>query len=83
MRLIDATGLVAAGLLAMGVQQPPPSADAVLAELKAGNAHHVAKKYQRPHQTAARQQCARIEPEPAFRDPGLCRFPRAARDHLR
>jgi carbonic anhydrase len=27
----------------------------VLAELKAGNGHHVAKKYQRPHQTAARQ----------------------------
>ena len=56
MRWIDATGLVAAGLLAVGVQQPAPSADAVLAELKAGNAHHVAKKYQRPHQTVARQQ---------------------------
>jgi carbonic anhydrase len=32
-----------------------PSADAVLRELKAGNAHHVAKRYQHPHQTAARQ----------------------------
>ena len=32
-----------------------PSADAVLAELKAGNARYVAKTYQRPHQTAARQ----------------------------
>jgi len=29
--------------------------DAVIAELKAGNAHHVAKAYQRPHQSAARQ----------------------------
>ena len=57
MRWIDATSLVAAGLLALGaaVQESLPSADAVLAELKAGNAHHVAKKYQRPHQTAERQ----------------------------
>ena len=55
MRWIDATSLVAAGLLALGAQEPLPSADAVLAELKAGNAHHVAKKYQQPHQTAARQ----------------------------
>ena len=55
MRWIDATSLVAAGLLALGAQESLPSADAVLTELKAGNAHHVAKKYQRPHQTAARQ----------------------------
>jgi carbonic anhydrase len=54
-RWIDATPLVAAGLLALGAQESLPSADAVLVELKAGNAHHVAKKYQRPHQTAARQ----------------------------
>jgi carbonic anhydrase len=32
-----------------------PSAAAVLRELKAGNAHHVTKQYQHPHQTAARQ----------------------------
>ena len=32
-----------------------PSAAAVLRELKAGNDHHVAKRYQHPHQTAARQ----------------------------
>jgi carbonic anhydrase len=32
-----------------------PSADTVLRELKAGNDHHVAKRYQHPHQTAARQ----------------------------
>jgi carbonic anhydrase len=39
----------------LGAEAPPPSADAVLAELKAGNARHVSKTYQRPHQTAARQ----------------------------
>ncbi len=32
-----------------------PTADAVLAELKAGNERHVAKKYEHPHQTPARQ----------------------------
>jgi carbonic anhydrase len=32
-----------------------PSADTVLRELKAGNDHHVAKRYQHPHQSAARQ----------------------------
>jgi carbonic anhydrase len=32
-----------------------PSADSVLRELKAGNDHHVAKRYTHPHQTAARQ----------------------------
>src|SRR5262249_30237513 len=32
-----------------------PSADVVLRELKAGNDHHVAKRYQHPHQNAARQ----------------------------
>jgi hypothetical protein len=42
------------GVLALGVQESLPSADGVLAELKAGNTHHVAKKYERPHQTAAR-----------------------------
>jgi carbonic anhydrase len=31
------------------------TADAALAELKAGNARHVSKQYRRPHQTAARQ----------------------------
>jgi carbonic anhydrase len=52
---IDATPLVAVGLLALGAQESLPSADAALAELKTGNAHHVAKTYARPHQTAARQ----------------------------
>src|SRR5262249_3968390 len=32
-----------------------PSADTVLRELKAGNDHHVAKRYQHPHQSASRQ----------------------------
>jgi carbonic anhydrase len=44
-----------AGIVAFDAQESLPSADAVLAELKAGNAHHVAKTYQRPHQTEARQ----------------------------
>jgi len=35
MRWIDATGLAAVGVLALGVQESLPSADAVLAELKA------------------------------------------------
>jgi carbonic anhydrase len=32
-----------------------PTATAVLAELQAGNEHHVTKHYQHPHETAARQ----------------------------
>ena len=32
-----------------------PTADAVLAELKAGNQHHAAHQYKHPHQSAARQ----------------------------
>jgi len=32
-----------------------PTAEVVLRELKAGNDHHVAKRYQHPHQTAERQ----------------------------
>jgi carbonic anhydrase len=32
-----------------------PTADAVLAELKAGNQHHAAHQYTHPHQSAARQ----------------------------
>jgi len=39
----------------LGAEAPLPSADAALSELKAGNARYVAKTYQRPHQTAARQ----------------------------
>ncbi|HJZ71118.1 MAG TPA: carbonic anhydrase [Vicinamibacterales bacterium] len=43
------------GVAAAGAQDTLPSADAVLRELKAGNDHHVAKRYQHPHQSAARQ----------------------------
>jgi carbonic anhydrase len=49
--------LVAAALcsVVIAADEMMPSADAVLRELKAGNDHHVAKRYQHPHQTAARQ----------------------------
>jgi carbonic anhydrase len=40
---------------APAAQGPAPTADTVLAELKAGNTHHVAKRYEHPHQTPARQ----------------------------
>jgi len=46
---------IAGYVAAVGAQEKPPSAEAVLAELKAGNDHHVAHQYQHPHQTAARQ----------------------------
>jgi carbonic anhydrase len=39
----------------LAAQNAVPTADAVLAELKAGNEHHVNKRYSHPHQTAARQ----------------------------
>jgi carbonic anhydrase len=51
---ITVTSILAVGLLARA-QDLQPLADVVIAELKAGNAHHVAKKYQRPHQSAVRQ----------------------------
>ena len=52
-----ARALVAAALCSAvtAAEERVPSADAVLRELKAGNAHHVTKRYQHPHQTAARQ----------------------------
>jgi len=55
MKWIDSVLLVTAGALMLGAQQSLPTADAALAELKAGNAHYVAGQYQHPHQTAARQ----------------------------
>ena len=45
----------AACTAAFAAAEKAPSADVALRELKAGNNHHVAKKYQHPHQTAARQ----------------------------
>ena len=61
MRRIAAAALAGLGLFAVTTsgQGKAPSADAVLAALKAGNAHHVAKQYQRPNQTAARQKALR------------------------
>jgi len=53
MRWIEAAALAALALSAG--QGTMPSADAVLADLRAGNARHVAKEYQRPNQTEARQ----------------------------
>jgi carbonic anhydrase len=50
--LLPAAVLVAA---VGAAQQATPSADAVIGELKGGNAHHVSKKYAHPHLTAARQ----------------------------
>ena len=56
MRLATIPALVAALCSAViAADQALPSADTVLRELKAGNDHHVAKRYQHPHQSAARQ----------------------------
>jgi carbonic anhydrase len=52
-RLFVAAALL--GVVATAAQDALPTADVVLRELKAGNDHHVAKRYQHPHQTAARQ----------------------------
>jgi len=54
-RWMNAAGAAAAALCLIGATQAAPAPDAVLAELKAGNEHHVSKKYLHPHQTAARQ----------------------------
>src|SRR3954452_20674016 len=56
MRSIDATSLLVIALLAApAFQETAPSADNVLRELAGDNDHHVAKQYQHPHETAARQ----------------------------
>src|SRR5262245_22157340 len=48
--------LLAFGAVAVASHaQSPPTADAVLAELKLGNEHHAAKRYDHPRQSAARQ----------------------------
>ena len=52
MRMLIGVALCSALAGAQGTV--PPAAD-VLRELKAGNDHHVAKRYQHPHQSAARQ----------------------------
>ena len=56
MKWIAGILMVALALIAdVRVQDKPPAAADVLAELKAGNEHHATKHYQHPHQTAARQ----------------------------
>src|SRR5262245_12771843 len=57
MKLALIPALVAAALCSavIAADETLPSADAVLQELKAGNDHHVAKRYQHPHQSRARQ----------------------------
>jgi carbonic anhydrase len=52
MRMLIGAALGSAVAGAQGTM--PPAAD-VLRELKAGNDHHVGKRYQHPHQSAARQ----------------------------
>jgi carbonic anhydrase len=47
-------GIALCSALAGAQGTVPPAAD-VLRELKAGNDHHVAKRYQHPHQSATRQ----------------------------
>lgn len=48
--------VIAVTLTGVGYQgEPTVTPDAVLAELKTGNAHHVKHQYQHPHETVARQ----------------------------
>jgi carbonic anhydrase len=54
-RTLHKIAIIALCGAALGAQEKMPKADAVLRDLKAGNDHHVAKRYQHPHQTAARQ----------------------------
>jgi carbonic anhydrase len=53
--MIGAFVAAALGTIVTAADDGVPSADVVLRELKAGNDHHVAKRYQHPHQTATRQ----------------------------
>jgi carbonic anhydrase len=48
--------LLAPSASASAVSTATPTADAVLAELKAGNQRHVKAQYRHPHQSAARRQ---------------------------
>ena len=57
MKVIAVYAVFASALVAAAprLQEHPPSADAVLADLRQGNERHVSKHYTRPHQTAERQ----------------------------
>src|SRR5690349_18007001 len=46
---------VLSGIVNPAAQETMPSGAPVLRDLKAGNDHHVAKHYEHPHQSAARQ----------------------------
>jgi carbonic anhydrase len=48
-------GIAVYSVVVAASQEASPSAETALTELKAGNAHHAGKRYQHPHQTAARQ----------------------------
>ena len=50
--ILSITGLVA---VVSEARQSGPTADTVLAELNTGNEHHASKRYEHPHETAARQ----------------------------
>lgn len=50
------SGILATAALASAPPAKAPSADAVLAELKAGNQRHVKAQYQHPHETTARRE---------------------------
>ena len=52
--ILTLAGAVVCGA-AVAAQDTVPTAAVVLQELRDGNAHHVAKRYQHPHQTAVRQ----------------------------
>jgi carbonic anhydrase len=52
-RWISMSAVLAVAVLAARAQEP--SVEAVISELKAGNEHHAAKRYQHPNQTEARQ----------------------------
>ena len=53
--LLGATLVVFTAFARQVAQPAAPTADSVVAELKAGNEHHTAKKYLHPHETPARQ----------------------------
>jgi carbonic anhydrase len=58
-RMIVALAGILFASVAMGAVAPPatgPTADAVLAELKAGNQRHMKAQYRHPHETTARRE---------------------------
>jgi carbonic anhydrase len=65
MNTVLARLLVTAFFAGVAAQQAPlPSAAAALRELQEGNDHHVAKRYQHPHQTSSRQRELVVDQHP-------------------